>query len=318
MAEINGTDYEFFLNITDLVLKEEHERRPTKAGKIVTKSVLETVSFKKFTMQIVLTEKDKFIHSPNRSILRQLADSWLVTIINAINKRFVRPRILEQSQSHFRNYKNTFLHNVCASLWTSFDDSSTSVGPFEDKNVLPEDSQSYEKYTFTDIRFSSFSKFANCSSKSSSVPVESSCPTDNYYSHTLLFTFTYSARKFVLPSFNWTFNKVKGQRYENDGYTTSSYRRHRTTTTELFQSGSMSASAAPENYLTVVKYLSARLTVNTDIDGRKTDDEMKVGIDIAMDKERSSAKLNYFTSRFLELLGNWMARTLKLNIATNF
>ena len=131
LAEINGTDHDFLLNIKDLTLTEEHERIPAASGRIVTKSILEKIAFKKFTMIIVSAEGNKFIKSPNKSILRQLANSWLVSVVNEVTNRFVRPRIVEQSQSYFKNYKSTFLVTyllVGIRAYNSWVSSTTTLG----------------------------------------------------------------------------------------------------------------------------------------------------------------------------------------------
>lgn len=291
LAEINSQKYDFVLNISDLTLREEHEKTPTTGGKIATKSILEKLTFKKFTMLIVLTEGNKFIKSPNKPILRRLADSWLVSIINVVNNRYVQPKIMEQSQLYYKNYKNSFLEAVCSSVLQSFN-ASLPISSLEDKSLRTEDSE-YDKYIFRDISFNNFSKISNCSSGSFSVEIErNSCPHDNYYSHALNFAFTYSSnRKFTHPVIVWTLRKYKEEeRNRYNGYDASK--------------------VTDENLTSIIKYWSAKLTISTDKNGKKTDDDMKVSIDFEL-KNTGSTKLDDLSNRFLERLRKEMATPLR-------
>lgn len=294
LAEINGQNCDFVLNLTDLVLREEYERSPAPIGKIVTKSIVETLTFKKFTLLIVSTEGNKHFKSPNKQIFRQLANSWLVSIVNVVNSRFVQPKIVEQSQLYFKNYKNAFLESVCSSVLQIFG-TYTPISELIDANTRSEDDEQDVKYRFRSVTFNNFLNISNCSTGSLSVEIEkSSCANDNYYSHAVNFAFTYSSRrKSGQPFFSSIFDKWSRERSNryNDAWTRD------------------------EKLTSTVKYWSTKLTIITDKNGKLIDDDVKVGLDFELEKT-GSTKLDLYSNVLLENLKNKIATSLQNQFQT--
>ncbi len=186
MIQINAASYDFVLNITEPVLQTEYERVKATGNKFRTKSILETFSFKKFTLLVILSDENKIIESPHKQLLRRLADSWLVDIVDALADRFVKPHISKQSQFFLERYKRSLTDDMCSSL---------KKQEFMNEEIAPsfQDSRTYGTHSYGEINLKNLKRFANCDGNSVSLKLteKSDCNEGSYLLHYIILAFTY-------------------------------------------------------------------------------------------------------------------------------
>lgn len=218
-AEVNGTCHDFIFNISEPVLETVYEKEMSNSDsdriRVLPNSFLQTFTFTGYNLIIEsnISTENEIIKSPNNQILPQLASSWLNTIFNAVNDRFVKPKIYRHNYLFFKTSKDRFLKDYAASIANKIDWLSTfGIITFQ-KTDLDYD-YPVDEYTFEDINVTNFKNFQDCFTSSQSVFVDHRG--QNLYSHRIDLMFTNQKDViFESPTVEYFSRRRQKNRYNN-------------------------------------------------------------------------------------------------------
>lgn len=220
----NGTNYSKTYDVDAITLQQPENRTDNKANSSMNDLLVNEsdIMIKNITVDdhypIQLEEILKQIHTSKAQLLGRLADTWLISIVDYLNEKYVKSKILAGSQPIIRLCKTNLFEELCNNLIPN----TIEIPNFEVlKNTDRADLGSYCGYAFSQVRIDDLRKFVKCSGFD--YPVRRPQEIDRFGKLNFTFIYEYSSEVEYRSALNWKFVKKGKVRSTNYNYTSENY-----------------------------------------------------------------------------------------------
>lgn len=297
-----GVPTKFAIFVENAQLVVEYVRVVTLYQGIVSEIITEEVNFQKLKVKNEILEKQGLLVDQQMkkvedemSLLQKLADSWMVSFINTINNRYIKPNMLELSRPLLQRHKDKVLKQIGVMVLQSLTNNFFlwRGKPLETADKL------LTKYPIDQLELRNFRRFTEFIpfSTSNLVQENGTCLFNEIYCHTLIFDYymlPIDMSEFDLPSINWQYVEP----------VESGKPLHRPKITDDL------------SYYIVTSF-SIKLTINTDKLGRAISTQVETHVPMEDEVEHNRRELHRYLDAILKTVETLISERVKEKIEFN-